>query len=234
MDDAPSASGLLSVLATPIGNLEDLGARAARVLGEADLIAAEDTRHTVRLLQHLGLHRPLISYHQHNEARRTEELTGRIAQGARVALVSDAGTPAISDPGLRLIRACRQQGLTVEVIPGPSAVLAALAGSGLPATPFYFGGFLPVKSGQRLRELEAAAARDCTSVYFESPHRLVKTLTAAAESETLAACAICVARELTKIHEEFRLGSAAELRDHYTAKPPKGEICLLLAPTVNF
>jgi len=222
--------GQLTVIATPIGNLEDLSVRAARVLGEADVIAAEDTRHTVRLLKHLELHRPLVSYHQHNEARRTEELVARIGAGEHVALVSDAGMPTVSDPGLRLVRACRERGYKVEVLPGPSAVLTALAGSGLPATPFYFGGFLPVKSGQRLRELEAAAARGHTSVYFESPHRLVKTLTAAEGSEVLAGCTFCVARELTKIYEEYRLGAASELKAHYEAKPPKGEIVLLIAP----
>lgn len=231
MDASPTTSGKLSLVATPIGNLEDITTRAARVLAEADLIAAEDTRHTIRLLQKLELHRPLLSYHQHNEAKRTEELTARIAAGEHIALVTDAGMPLVSDPGLRLVRACREQGLAVDVLPGPSAVLTALAGSGLPATPFYFGGFLPVKSGQRLRELETAATRGCTSIYFESPHRLLKTLNAAAESEALASAIFCVARELTKIYEEYRTGSAAELLAHYRQKPPKGEICLLVSAT---
>lgn len=230
MDALSSPTGKLSLVATPIGNLDDITARAARTLAEADVIAAEDTRHTIRLLQRLELRRPLVSYHQHNEAKRTGELTARIAGGEHVALVTDAGMPLVSDPGLRLVRACREQSLPVDVLPGPSAVLTALAGSGLPATPFYFGGFLPVKSGQRLRELENAATRDCTSLYFESPHRLVKTLRAAAASEALATARFCVARELTKIYEEFRLGSAAELLTHYEAKPPKGEICLILSP----
>lgn len=230
MDRPPTSTGKLSLVATPIGNLDDITTRAANVLAEADLIAAEDTRHTIRLLQKLELHRPLISYHQHNEAKRTQELTARIAAGEHVALVTDAGMPLVSDPGLRLVRACREQDLPVDVLPGPSAVLTALAGSGLPATPFYFGGFLPVKSGQRLRELETAADRGCTSVYFESPHRLHKTLKAATESEVLARVTFCVARELTKIYEEYRTGTAAELLEHYLKKPPKGEICLLLSP----
>lgn len=219
---------MLYVIASPIGNLGDITIRALEVLRQVDLIAAEDTRHTSVLLHRYEIRKPLTSLHEHNEARRTAELVERLRAGANIALLTDAGMPSVSDPGFRLIAACRAADLPMTVIPGPSAVLTALVGSGLPTHAFYFGGFLPVKSGQRNRELSAAIARNCTSVYFESPHRLQKSL---AELETLApAHPVCVARELTKQFETFHRGTAQELRRHFSDHPPRGEITLLIAP----
>jgi 16S rRNA (cytidine1402-2'-O)-methyltransferase len=224
-----SATGKLFVVGTPIGNLEDITLRAIRVLREADAIAAEDTRHTAHLLNHLQIHKPLWSYHKFNEARRAAEFLEQFALGKNIALVSDAGMPGISDPGERLIHACIQAGVAVEVVPGPSAVLHALVASGLPTHAFYFGGFLPVKSGARQRELAVAGKRDCTSVYFESPHRLVKALADAAQVVPTARCA--VARELTKKFEETRRGTPAELLEHFQKRKPQGEMCLVIAPS---
>jgi 16S rRNA (cytidine1402-2'-O)-methyltransferase len=219
---------VLYVVATPIGNLADITIRALEVLREVDLIAAEDTRHTSVLLRRYEIEKPLTSLHEHNEARRTAELIERLRAGARVALLTDAGMPSVSDPGFRLVSACREANLPMTVIPGPSAVLTALVGSGLPTHAFYFGGFLPVKSGQRARELAVAVARNCTSIYFESPHRLQKSL---AELEALTPVhPICVARELTKQFETFHRGTAQELKKHFTDHPPRGEITLLIAP----
>src|SRR5271156_5363515 len=175
-------SGKLYIVATPIGNLEDMSPRAIRVLREVDLIAAEDTRHTGHLLTKFEIRKPLISYHQFSEAKRTAEFLEKFQQGQSIALVSDAGLPGVSDPGERLIRAAVEAGVPVEVVPGPSAPLLALAGSGFPMVPFYFGGFLPVKSGQRTKELAAAGARGCTSIYFESPYRVVRMLTDAVKA----------------------------------------------------
>jgi 16S rRNA (cytidine1402-2'-O)-methyltransferase len=218
---------MLYVVGTPIGNLEDITLRALAALKSADLIAAEDTRHSGNLLRHFEIRKPLISYHEHNEAMRTAELSERLAQGESVALITDAGMPGISDPGARLIRACIERDLPFTIIPGVSAVLTALVGSGFPLDRFRFGGFLPVKSGGRERELRAAGEREETSVFFESPHRINKTLAAAAE--ILPERELCVARELTKKFEEFRRGGATELHAHYEAHPAKGEITLLIA-----
>jgi len=220
-------SGKLYVVATPIGNLEDMTPRAVRVLREVDLIAAEDTRHTGHLLTRFEVRKPLISYHQFSEAKRTAEFLQKFEQGQSIALVSDAGLPGVSDPGERLIRAAVAAGVSVEVIPGPSAPLLALAGSGFPMVPFYFGGFLPVKSGQRSKELMAAAARNCTSIYFESPYRVVRMLEDAMREIPLAR--LCLARELTKKFEEFRRGTAEELLAHFKAHEPRGEFCLVIA-----
>jgi 16S rRNA (cytidine1402-2'-O)-methyltransferase len=218
---------LLTVVPTPIGNLQDITLRALEVLREADVIAAEDTRHSAVLLHHHGIRKPMVSLHEHNEKFRSDELVNEVAVGRSVVLITDAGMPGISDPGFRLIRACRQSGLAVNVLPGPSAVLTALVGSGLPTNAFYFGGFLPVKSGRRHAELERAVTRCETSVYFESPHRLSKTLGTLAEiaPET----EVCVARELTKRFEEYRRGRPAELFTHYSRSPAKGEITLVIA-----
>src|SRR6266481_527382 len=169
---------MLYVVATPIGNLSDITLRALEVLKSVDLIAAEDTRHSGMLLKHFGIKKPLLSYHEHNEAMRTTQLIERLAASEDVALITDAGTPGLSDPGARLIRECIQRNLPFTIIPGPSSILTALVGSGFSSEQFFFGGFLPVKSGQRERELRAAAARQETSVYFESPYRLTKTLAA--------------------------------------------------------
>ncbi len=217
---------MLFLVPTPIGNLGDITLRALEVLKSADVIAAEDTRHSGHLLHHFGIQKPLVSYHEHNEARRTQELLERLRRGETVAIVSDAGMPGISDPGARILSACIAEGLPYSVLPGPSATITALIGSGFPADAFFYGGFLPNKSGGRERDLAAAAARQETSLFYESPHRLTKTLEAA--TRLLGERPLCVARELTKTFEEYRIGTAAELLAHYTAHPPKGEITLLV------
>ena len=218
---------MLSVIGTPIGNLNDITLRALEALKAADVIAAEDTRHSGNLLRHFEIRKPLVSYHQHNEAMRTAELVERIAAGENVALITDAGMPGLSDPGARLIRACIERGLDYTIVPGVSAILTALVGSGFDLDRFSFLGFLPVKSGGRERELRAAAARAETSVFFESPYRINKTLTAC--EAIMPDRLLCVARELTKKFEEFRRGTAAELLSHYEAHPAKGEITLVIA-----
>jgi len=218
---------MLYVVATPIGNLSDITLRALEILKDVDLVAAEDTRHSGILLKHYQISKPLISYHEHNEAMRTAQLVERLAAGEKIALITDAGMPGLSDPGARLIRECIKRHLDFTMIPGPSSILTALVGSGFSAERFFFGGFLPIKSGQRERELRAAAAREETSIYFESPYRLTKTLKAAID--LLQDRQLCVARELTKKFEEFRRGSAAELLAHYESHPPKGEIVLLVS-----
>jgi 16S rRNA (cytidine1402-2'-O)-methyltransferase len=219
---------LLTIVPTPIGNLQDITLRALEALREADLVAAEDTRHSAVLLLHHNIRKPMLSLHEHNEAARTTDLVEQIASGKSVALVTDAGTPGISDPGFRLIRACRERGVPVTVLPGPSAAITALVGSGFPTDAFFFGGFLPVKSGRRRTELERATARRETSIYFESPHRLLKTLDVLAEIAPDAR--VCVARELTKKFEEYRRGGAMELRTHFETRQPKGEITLVISP----
>lgn len=221
---------MLSLVATPIGNLGDITLRALEVLKSADVIACEDTRHSLILLRHYGIAKPLVSYHEHNEARRTAELIEEIAAGRHVAVISDAGLPGINDPGHRLLRACIARGLPYTILPGPSAVLTALIGSGFEAEAFYFGGFLPVKSGGRERDLRAAAARAETSVFFESPHRLLKSLAVCAQH--FPERELCVARELTKTFEEYRRGTAPELLAHYSAKAVKGEIVLVIRGAV--
>ena len=220
------ASPVLYLVATPIGNLSDISLRALEILRSADLVAAEDTRHSGNLLSHHGIRVPLISYHQHNEARRSAELLKELQLGKTVALITDAGMPSISDPGNRLLMACIREKVSYSVIPGPSAVLTALVGSGFETETFFFGGFLPVKSGQRERTLEGAAQMTCTCIFFESPHRILKTLEAA--TRILPERRICVARELTKKFEEYRIGTAEELWKHYSAQVPKGEIALVI------
>ncbi len=217
---------MLSVVPTPIGNRQDITLRALEVLKSADLIAAEDTRHSGLLLQHLGIKKPFLSLHGHNESFRCEDVANRIAEGSHVALITDAGMPGISDPGYRLIRTCIDRGLPVSVLPGPSAVLTALVGSGFPCDRFFFGGFLPVKSGRRANELSAAAVRGETSIYFESPHRILKTL--AALDAICPGRTVCVARELTKTFEEYRRDTPAALIAHFEKHPPKGEITLVI------
>ena len=218
---------MLSVVPTPIGNRQDITLRAIEVLRTADLVAAEDTRHSGMLLQHLGIKKPFVSLHEHNEAARSAELVDRMAGGAHVALITDAGMPGISDPGHRLIRMCIERGVPLTVLPGPSAVLTALVGSGFPADRFYFGGFLPVKSGRRAAEIARAAARTETSIYFESPHRIVRTLEALKES--CPGRQVCVARELSKAFEDYQRGTPGILLEHFEKHPPKGEITLLVA-----
>jgi len=218
---------LLTLVPTPIGNLEDITLRALRVLQEADLIAAEDTRHASVLLKHHGINKPLISLHEHNEAQRSEEVAKRLAAGESIALLTDAGTPGISDPGFRVVRACIERGSEFTVLPGPTSILPALVGSGLPLHEFYFGGFLPVKSGRRKNILEVAVKRSETSIFFESPHRIAKSL--AVLAELAPERQVCVARELSKKFEEYWRGTAAELSARAEKQPPRGEICLLVA-----
>jgi 16S rRNA (cytidine1402-2'-O)-methyltransferase len=218
---------MLYVVATPIGNLGDITLRAIEVLKTVDVVAAEDTRRSGILLKHLGIKKPFVSYHEHNEAIRTPELVEGLVRGENVALITDAGTPGVSDPGFRLIRECIKRGVPFTIIPGPSSILTALVGSGFSTDRFSFGGFLPVKSGQRERELRAAAERDETTIFFESPYRLIKTLVAC--SEVMPDRQVCVARELTKKFEEFRRGTAADLLAHYQMHPPKGEIVFVIS-----
>ena len=220
---------MLSLVATPIGNLADISQRALDTLRAADAIACEDTRHSLILLRHYGIEKPLVSYHQHNEARRAAELIEQLAAGKNIAVITDAGLPGISDPGRRLLQACIDRGLPYTIIPGASAVLTALIGSGFNSEQFHYGGFLPVKSGGRERDLLAAAAREETSIFFESPHRILKTLAVLAEK--LPDRLICVARELTKTYEEYRRGKPGDLLAHYTAHPAKGEIVLVMSGT---
>jgi 16S rRNA (cytidine1402-2'-O)-methyltransferase len=218
---------MLYVVATPIGNLDDITLRAIEALKSADVIAAEDTRRSGMLLKHFEIKKPFISYHEHNEATRTLQLVERVARGENIALITDAGTPGLSDPGLRLIRECIRRELPFTIVPGASSILAALVGSGFSTEKFFFGGFLPVKPGQRERELQAAAEREETSIFFESPYRLTKTL--AVCIDVMPERQLCVARELTKKFEEFRRGVASELLAHYQAHPPKGEIVLVIS-----
>lgn len=218
---------MLYLVATPIGNLGDISARALEILRSVDLVAAEDTRHSGHLLRHFEIKARMVSYHAHNEARRTAELLVDLEAGRSVAVITDAGLPAISDPGHRLLRACIAQKLPYTVIPGASAVLTALVGSGFSTERFLFGGFLPVKSGGREREIAAAGARAETTIFFESPHRILKTLEAC--NRLIPGRMLCVARELTKQFEEYRRGLAGELLAHYTAHPAKGEIALVIA-----
>ena len=217
---------MLYVVATPIGNLSDITLRALKVLKSVDLVAAEDTRHSGILLKHFEIKKPLVSYHEHNEAMRTAQLVERLAVGENIALITDAGTPGLSDPGARLIRECIRRELPFTIIPGASSILIALVGSGFSTENFCFRGFLPVKSGQRERELQAAAEGDETTIFFESPYRLTKTLKACIG--IMPDRNLCVARELTKKFEEFRRGTARELFAHYEVHPPKGEIVLLI------
>jgi 16S rRNA (cytidine1402-2'-O)-methyltransferase len=218
---------MLYVVATPIGNLGDITLRALEVLKNVDLIAAEDTRHSGMLLKHFDIKKPLLSYHEHNEAMRTAQLVERLATGENIGLITDAGMPGLSDPGARLVRECIKRDLPFTIIPGPSSILTALVGSGFLTEKFYFGGFLPIKSGQRKRELRIAAERAETTMFLESRYRLIKTLGAC--REIMPDRRLCVARELTKKFEEFRRGTASELLAHYEAHQPKGEIVLLIS-----
>jgi 16S rRNA (cytidine1402-2'-O)-methyltransferase len=226
-----SPNGCLYLVATPIGNLEDITLRALRVLKEADLIACEDTRQTQKLLQHYAIHKELISYHAHNELTRAPELVIQLEEGAQVALVSDAGTPVVSDPGHRLVVLCLRHHIPVVPIPGPSAFVAAMAASGLPTEEFLFVGFLPPRAGARRKKLDALKSEPRALVLYEAPHRLAETLSDAAD--ILGSRHAVVARELTKIHEEFLRGSLSELRDSARARTPRGEITLLIGPAVE-
>jgi 16S rRNA (cytidine1402-2'-O)-methyltransferase len=223
MSDA--TAGILFVVATPIGNLEDMSLRAARVLREADFIAAEDTRHTAKLLHHFDIRRPMFSLHEHNELEKVPVLVAKLLGGARIAFVTDAGTPAVSDPGYRLVRAAIDAGIRVEPIPGPSALLAALVVSGLPTDGFVFAGFPPPKSGARTAWLETLADERRTLVFFEAPHRIRETLEAALA--VLGDREVSLGRELTKLHEEIIRGRLSIVLDRLT--DPRGEFTVVVS-----
>jgi 16S rRNA (cytidine1402-2'-O)-methyltransferase len=224
--------GKLIVCATPIGNLEDASPRLARALAEADLVACEDTRQTRKLLTHLGVTTRMTSYHEVGERERALELADRVADGLRLALVSDAGMPAVSDPGYHLVAACLERGVAVEVVPGPSAALAALVVSGLPTDRFCFEGFLPRRPGQRDRRLAELASEPRTMVFFEAPHRVLATLEAMAAAFGPGREGAAV-RELTKLHEQVLRGPLGEVRERLAAQGPRGELTLVVggAPT---
>jgi 16S rRNA (cytidine1402-2'-O)-methyltransferase len=220
-------AGTLYLVSTPIGNLEDITHRAVRLLGEVDVIACEDTRHTKKLLNHYGIKTQAISYHEHNESERAAELLQRLKQGADVAVVSDAGTPGISDPGFRLTRLAIENGVTVVPVPGASALIAALVSSGLPTDEFFFVGFLPARSGARRTRLTELRAIRATLIFYEAPHRIAATLRDA--QEILGEREAVVARELTKMHEEILRGRLGELAAHFaSAENARGEMVLII------
>ena len=223
-----AAGGCLYLVGTPIGNLEDITLRALRILKEVDQIACEDTRHTLKLLTHYDIHKPLVSYHEHNELTRAPELVVALEQGAKIALVSDAGMPLVSDPGHRLVTLCLRHHVPVVPIPGPSALLASLSASGLPNEEFLFVGFLPARSGERRRALERLRIEDRTIILYEAPHRVSDCVADA--REVLGNRNACIAREVTKLHEEFRRGKLSELSTSLEQRPARGEITLLIGP----
>ena len=224
-----ASKGTLFVVATPIGNLEDITLRALRVLKEADLIACEDTRQTQKLLSHHGIEKPTVSYHEHNEAERAAELVERLDKGAKIALVSDAGMPGISDPGYRVVALAVARGIAVVPIPGAVAFATALAASGLATDAFRFNGFLAARSGQRQEALEGILSSPVTEIFYEAPHRLIDSLRDVV-AKLGAERPVVVARELTKIHEEFVRGSADKVLRVFEDRPGevKGEIVLLI------
>jgi 16S rRNA (cytidine1402-2'-O)-methyltransferase len=222
----PLTKATLYLVATPIGNLEDITLRAIRTLKQCDLVAAEDTRRTGQLLKHLGIHKPMLSYHRFSEARRSEELLQRLQCGQTIALVTDAGTPGISDPGERVVRAAVQAGFRVESVPGPSALVAALTASGLPTDEFHFIGFLPHKSGQRRAKLQALKPLDGTLVIYESPYRIEKLLVEL--TEHFGERQVVLARELTKRFEEFLRGTSAQLLETIRNRRARGEFVVLI------
>lgn len=220
--------GILYLVATPIGNLEDMTFRAIRILQTVDLIAAEDTRHTGKLLQHFQIKTPQLSYHEHNRQQRIPELLSQLSQGKAIALVTDAGMPLISDPGYELVKACVEQGIPVVPIPGANAAITALSAAGLATDKFVFEGFLPAKGKERRSHLETLNSETRTIIFYESPHRLRETLqdlgkTLGEERE------IVLARELTKMHEEFWRGTIKNAIAHYTNREPQGEFTLVVA-----
>lgn len=224
----PLRRGTLYLVATPIGNMEDITLRALRVLRECDLVAAEDTRHTGNLLRHFGISRPMVSYFKFNEAKRSTEFVGRLKAGEIIALVTDAGSPGISDPGTRVVQAVRAAGCTVEAIPGPCAFVAALTASGLPTDEFHFAGFLPHKSGQRANRLAELGALPGTLVLYESPFRIERLIQELATA--FASRRVVLARELTKKFEEWIQGTPVELAAEWKRRPRKGEFVVLIGP----
>ena len=222
--------GTLYLVATPIGNLADITHRALRVLNDVDLIACEDTRHTHKLLNHYGIKTKTISYHEHNEQQRATELINRLKQGTSIAVVSDAGTPSISDPGFRLVRAAIENDIPIVPVPGPSALITALIAAGLPTDEFFFAGFLPARSGERRARLTKLRELPATLIFYEAPHRIAATLRDA--REILGEREAVVARELTKIHEEIARGRLSELAEHFGSEDrPRGEMVLLIDRT---
>jgi 16S rRNA (cytidine1402-2'-O)-methyltransferase len=217
----------LYLVATPIGNLEDLTLRALRVLKEVDLIACEDTRHTRRLLDHFGVNKPTISYHEHNEQKRADELVERMLGGQSVALVSDAGTPGISDPAYRIVTAAIERGVEVVPVPGATAMIPALVASGLPTDSFLFAGFLPSKKMARRARLEELKPERATLIFYEAPHRIRETLLDA--REILGDRQMALARELTKLHEEFIRGNISDVIARFESREPRGEMTLVIA-----
>lgn len=224
----PLKVSTLYLVATPIGNLEDITLRALRVLRECDMVAAEDTRRTGQLLKYFGISKPLLSYFQFNEARRSEEIIEHLRQGRKIALVTDAGSPGISDPGERVIKAAIATGYHVEAVPGPCALVAALTASGLPTDEFHFVGFLPHKSGQRRNKLDLLKAIPGTLIFYESPFRIGKFL--GELIEVFPEREVILARELTKKFEEFLRGKPAELLELLRNRSPKGEFVVLVGP----
>lgn len=218
--------GKLYIVPTPIGNLEDMTQRAIRVLKEADLILAEDTRNSGKLLRHFQIDTPMQSHHMHNEHKTLSAIVSRLKEGATIAMISDAGTPSISDPGFLLTRACVEEGIAVDCLPGPTAFVPALVNSGLPSDRFVFEGFLPIKKGRQTR-LEELSRETRTMVFYESPHKLLKTLeqfvTHFGEDRPMS-----VSREISKLYEETIRGTAKELLSHFSEQPPKGELVLVV------
>jgi 16S rRNA (cytidine1402-2'-O)-methyltransferase len=225
---AAPGRGCLYIVGTPIGNLEDITLRALRILKEVDLIACEDTRHTQKLLNHYDIAKTLVSYHEHNEITRSPELLIQLEQGAKIALVSDAGMPLVSDPGYRLVTLCVRHKIPVVPIPGPSAMLAALAAAGLPNEEFLFVGFLPQRSGERRRMLEHLRIEERTMIFYEAPHRVAESIADA--QEILGDRPACIAREVTKLHEEFLRGKLSQLVESLAERPARGEITLVVGP----
>jgi len=220
---------MITFVPTPIGNRGDITLRALEILKAADLVACEDTRHSRPLLKHYEIDQKLISLHDHNEQQRIPELITKAQDGQQIAIISDAGTPLISDPGYRLMQACIAEDIPYTMLPGPSAVITALAGSGFPCHAFSFDGFLPVKKGKRRKTLEAAIESGKTSLFFESPHRLISTLEILADIQP--DLPVCVARELSKKFETYHRDTATVLWEYFKQRPPKGEIVLLLDPS---
>lgn len=227
-EDPQKSAGRLYLVGTPIGNLEDITLRALRILKEVDQIACEDTRHTQKLLAHYDIHKPLVSYHEHNEVKRAAELAASIEQGAKIALVSDAGMPLVSDPGHRLVALCLEKNIPVVPIPGPSALLVSLSGSGMPSEEFLFVGFLPARSGERRRALERLRIEERTIILYEAPHRIAESVSDALD--ILGDRPACLAREVTKLHEEFLRGKLSEILASLKERTVRGEITLILGP----
>jgi 16S rRNA (cytidine1402-2'-O)-methyltransferase len=225
---AAEPRGCLYIVGTPIGNLEDITLRALRILKEVDVIACEDTRHTQKLLNHYNIEKKLVSYHEHNEMTRSPELLIQLEQGAKVALVSDAGMPLVSDPGYRLVTLCVRHKIPVVPVPGPSAMLAALSAAGLPNEEFVFVGFMPARSGERRRMLERLRIEERTIIFYEAPHRVAESI--ADLLDILGDRPACLAREVTKLYEEFLRGKLSQLAESLAERPARGEITLLVGP----